>query len=462
MATQAFEYLDKACLAATSGPLGCSNAPTWELLIDGQPPVEALQQALRWLCVAYPTCAAIVVPHDGTPETAKNFQWSWPDSAASGASQSLDHMLEFHDLRMAPAAAADHLRDGVHDRFLDLFKRPPLQLILAWLPENRARLFVKQHHGLADGRAMIEMLPDLAAFLNHALAGTQPDAQQLQVVPRRAELDAFDLTPWQRRMLLLGGIGEYVQSAFVSLRRPLSVLKQNASLDYSGGNRTLHVPIDPGQLQAWKEAAKRGGGNLNWMMAAAFMVANKRWNEAQGVKITRMNATTAAETRPRGQNWRSFANHLAFHIPDIDFTRFHAVADVMPEIQRQVQAQNARRAHLKRYLFERWFALTLKMADFRKLLFASPRTVVNLNFSNVLAIPIPRLHGPGWQVTDVRVATPLIPRTAIVLTLTNYDGAATLNFNYKASVASHAEVAQLVEVFHSEVEQFVASQAVAP
>ena len=453
MATQPFEYLDKACLAATSGPLGCSNAPTWELLIEGQPPVEALQQALRWLCVAYPTCAAIVVPHDGTPDSAKQFLWSWSEAPP------LDEMLEFHDLRDAPTGAEAHLRDLVHDRFLDLFTRPPLQLILAWLPENRSRLFVKQHHALADGRAMIEMLPDFAALLNHALAGTQPSASELQVIPRRAELDAFDLTPWQRRLLLFAGIGEYVRSAFVSLRRPLSVLRQNVSLDYSGGNRTLHMPIPAELVQSWKETAKRTNGNLNWMLAAAFMVANQRWNEAQGVKITRMNATTAAETRPRGQPFRSFANHLAFHIPDIDFTRFHGIADVMPEIQRQVKAQNERRAHLKRYLFERWFALTLKMADFRKLLFASPRTVVNLNFSNVLAIPIPRLLGPGWEVTAVRVSTPLIPRTAIVLTLTNYDGAATLNFNYKASVATQAEVAQLAEIFHTEIAHFVAQAA---
>ncbi len=453
MPTQAFEYLDKACLAATSGPLGCSNAPTWELLIAGQPSPDAVRQALRWLCVAYPTCAAIVVPQGGTADSAKQFAWSWPDTPP------IDQLFEFHDLREQPAEAADRLRDAVHDRFLDLLTRPPLQLILAWLPEQRARLFVKQHHGLADGRAMIEMLPDLAAFLNHAQAGTQPMPQQLAVIPRLPELSAFDLTPWQRRWLLLAGIGEYIRSAFVTLRRPLSVLKQNVSLDYSGGNRTLHVPLSAGQLQAWKDAARRAGGNLNWMMAAAFMVANQRWNEAQGVHVTRMNATTAAETRPRGKPFRSFANHLAFHIPDIDFTRFHGIADVMPEIQRQVKAQNDRRAHLKRYLFERWFALTLKMADFRKLLFTSPRTVVNLNFSNVLAIPIPRLEGPGWQVTDVRVSTPLIPRTAIVLTLTNYDGAATLNFNFKASVASQAEVQQLIDVFLAEVAEFVSAQA---
>ena len=98
------------------------------------------------------------------------------------------------------------------------------------------------------------------------------------------------------------------------------------------------------------------------------------------------------------------------------------------------------------------------MADFRKLLFSSPRTVVNLNFSNVLAIPIPRLQGPDWQVTDVRVSTPLIPRTAIVLTLTNYAGAATLNFNFKASVATQADVQELIGVFQAEVAQFVAAQ----
>ena len=42
-----------------------------------------------------------------------------------------------------------------------------------------------------------------------------------------------------------------------------------------------------------------------------------------------------------------------------------------------------------------------------------------------------------------------------MLTLTNYDGTATLNFNFKASVVTHAEVQELIDVLLAEVTAFV-------
>lgn len=446
-----FDYLDKACLAATSSAHGCSNAPTWELEIEGQLTVAELKVALGWLCQAYPTCGATVVPLDGNPLTAKHFAWQWQDRPP------LANMVEFHDLREAPDDALAELRDAVHDRFVDLFTTPPLLLVLAWLPGLRAQLFVKQHHALADGHAMVDMLPDFAELLNHARHGSAP--QTLSVIPRRAELDAFAETQWLRRWRLLGGVWEYVKSAWKSLFHPLTELKQNLSLDYSGGNRTLHVDVPEAQILEWKSAAKAQGGNLNAMLCAGFLVANRRWNELQGVQVQRMNATTAIDFRPRDQPFRSFANHLGFHIPDLNHAQLRSIDTAMPEILAQVRAQNARLAHRRRYFLERAVALSLKMQDFRKLLFSSPRTVVNLNFSNLQALPLPLLHGEGWQVTAVRVNTPLIPRTAIVLTVTNYAGDTTLNFNFKASVVQRQDVEALCGMFLEEVTRFVDSAA---
>ena len=447
MTQQPFDYLDKACLAATNGPAGCSNAPTWTLWLEGQPAVDEFRLALRWLTTAYPTCAARVVALDATNgdvDSARSFAWQW-DSPVLDAT--LDKMVVFHDLRQATPADIDALRDHVHDLFLDLHAAPPLLLVLAWLPDGRAVLHLKQHHGLADGRAMIEMLPDLAAFLNHARAGSEPTPAQLAVVPRRAELDAAGKTPGQRRWMLWQGVWEYVTSAVRTIRRPLTQLRQNLSLAYEGGNRTLHVPLPQPTIEAWKVAAKQSGGNLNAALVAGWMVANRMWNEAHGTPVTRMNATTAIDLRPRGVPFRSFANHLGFHIPELLAPELASVGAAIPVIHAQVQAQNAREAHLRRYFFERWFALQLRLGAFRKLLFEAPKTAVNLNFSNVLAMPIPRLAGPGWAVTQVDVSTPLIPRTAIVLTVTNYAGAATLNFNWKNSVATRADVEALRDAF---------------
>lgn len=443
-----FDYLDKACLAATNGPSGCSNAPTWTLWLDGQPGAEELRQTLRWLTTAYPTCAARVVALGADPQTAKNFAWEWDSPVAEAT---LASMVEFHDLREDDGPALDRLRDEVHDRFLDLHTTPPLLLVLAWLAEGKSALFLKQHHGLADGRGIVEMLPDLGRFLNHARAGTTPEPAELAEVPRRSELEAIAATPWRRRWLACLGVLEYTRSAFRTLRHPLTPLRQNLSLVYTGGNRTLHKQVTPDELSAWREAAKRAGVNLNAALIGAWMVANRRWNEAHGVHVARMNATTAIDLRPRGVPFRSFANHLGFHIPDLLAPELASVTAALPSIHAQVHAQNARQAHLRRYFFERWFASLLSLGAFRQLLFSAPKTVVNLNFSNVLALPIARLEGPGWRVTDVHVSTPLIPRTAVVLTVTSYDGAATLNFNWKDSVVPRAEVEELADIFRATI-----------
>lgn len=447
---QPFDYLDKACLASASREHGISNAPTWELVLAGQPDPAAVRQALQWLCAAYPWCGALAVPLDGPPETAAAWAWAWNDAAP------MDALFDYRDLREGPPEELHALRETIHDNYLDLLTTPPLRLTLVWLPEGQGRLFFQQHHGLADGRGFIELLGDFGRLLNHALAGTQPDAAQLAPVPRRPELEALNLTTWQRKWLTLGGLWEYLRGLAVSLRRPVGTLRQNASMDYTGANRTVHVPMAPEQIEKWKQAAKRAGANLHTLLLSTLFVAQKRWNEEAGVVVGQVNMTVVAETRARDGSFRSFANHLAWLIPQVDLARLTTVAQVIPAAQQQLAEQSARRAHIKRYLLERGIVLGLKMDALRKMLFGSKHTVVNLNFSNVLAIPIARLQGPGWRVTDVRVTTPTMPRTAVVLTVTSYDGAATLNFNFKASICKRHEIERLAALFSEELERFAA------
>lgn len=447
---QPFDYLDKACLASASRQQGVSNAPTWELVLEGQPAPQAVRQALQWLCVAYPWCAALAVPLGAPPATAAAWAWSWHDDP------DIDALFEFRDLRTAADPELDALRDRIHDNFMDLLATPPLHVTLVWLPQGQCRLFLQQHHGLADGRAFIELLNDFGVLINHALLGTPPSPQQLAPVPRRPELEALGLTLWQRKWLTWSGLWEYLRGLAVSLRRPVCTLKQNASMDYRGANRTVHIAVQPEQLERWKQAARRAGANLHGLLVTTLFVAQKRWSEEGGVEVGQVNMTVVAETRPRDGSFRSFANHLAWLIPQIDLSGVKTVAPVLAEVQKQLAEQAARRAHLKRYLLERGIVLGLKMDAFRKMLYASKHTVVNLNFSNVLAIPIARLEGRGWRVTDVRITTPTMPRTAVVLTATSYDGRVTLNFNFKASICRREEVERLAMLFLQEIDGFSA------
>ena len=449
--SQAFDYLDKGCFAGTSGEQGCSNAPTWELVIDGQPTAEAVHQALTWLCTVYPICNAIVRPLDGPSDVAADWEWTWQTG------QNVARLLDFKDLRDAPAADLLALRDAVHDRFLDLLTTPPLHVTLAWVAEGRSHLFFLQHHGIADGRAFVELLTDFAKFLDHAVQGTVPDPTALTRAPRLPELEAFGLTIWQRRWLAIGGFFEYLRGLGVSLRRPVSNLRQNASVDYTGSNCTIYVPVAATLVERCKAAAKAKGANFNALLMAAHFIANKRWNEEVGIAVRHLNMTVVAENRPRGGSFRSFANHLCWLIPQVDVVLAPTLLQVMPMAQRELKAQMARRAHIKRYFLERLIVLRMQLGSLRRMIYGGKHTIVNLNFSNLLALPIGRLEGEGWRVRDVLVTTPTMPRTGVVLTATSYDGAVTLNFNYKASICKQAEVERLSAIFMEEIAQFAES-----
>ena len=264
--------------------------------------------------------------------------------------------------------------------------------------------------------------------------------------PRRAELEALALSPWERRRLFVGGIWEYLRGLWAGIRLPVSELRQNRSLDYTGGNRTLHLTRPSGLLDERSAAAKTAGGNLNTLIIAWLFEANRRWHGQLGEQPQRVNMTLIAETRPRS-GFDSFANHLTSFIVDLRLDQVGDTRALMLAAHQQLRAQAARRAHLRRYLVERWMVLALRMGDLRKMLFSAGPTVINLNLSNMLAIPIPTIAGEGWRVTGALISTPTTPRTGIVLTVTRCEGVVSFNFNYKTTVVSQEEVEQLVAQF---------------
>ena len=430
--TLPFDFLDKVCFAATDAAQGTSNAPTWELVLDGHLPEPALREALWLLALRFPVVTATVAPEEGDRQTAKRWSWVLRDAA-----------IPLEVVALDGADALTELRHRLCDRFVDLTQEGGLQVVLATLPEGQ-RLFVKQHHGLADGRAMLTLLTELAGFIRAAERGEPMSVAA--PYPRRAELEALALSPWERRRLFVGGIWEYLRGLWAGIRLPVSELRQNRSLDYTGGNRTLHLTRPSELLDERSAAAKRAGGNLNTLIIAWLFEANRRWHTTLGDRPQRVNMTLIAETRPRS-GFDSFANHLTSFIIDLRLDQVGDTRALMLAAHPQLRAQAARRAHLRRYLVERWMVLALRMGDLRKMLFSAGPTVINLNLSNMLAIPIPTIAGDGWRVTAALISTPTTPRTGIVLTVTRCEGVVSFNFNYKTTVVSQGEVEQLVAQF---------------
>jgi hypothetical protein len=430
--TLPFDFLDKVCFAATEAAQGTSNAPTWELVLEGHIPTPSLQEALRLLALRFPLLTATVAPSKGDATTAKRWVWLLRDAE-----------IPFEQVDVADDGALTALRHQLCDRFIDLTKEGGFEVVLATMPQGQ-RLFVKQHHGLADGRAMLTLLTELAAFIRAAERGEA--VAVAAPYPRRAELEALALSSWEQRRLFLGGVWEYLRGLWAGIRKPVSELRQNRSLDYTGSNRTLHLTRPAALLDARAATAKAAGANLNALIIAWLFESNRRWHAQLGEQPQRVNMTLIAETRPRS-GFDSFANHLTSFIIDLRLDQVGDARALMLTAHRQLREQAARRAHLRRYLVERWMVLSLRMGDLRKMLFSAGPTVINLNLSNMLAIPIPTIAGEGWRVTGALISTPTTPRTGIVLTVTRCEGVVSFNFNYKTTVVSQSEVEQLVAQF---------------
>ena len=108
---------------------------------------------------------ATVAPEEGDRESAKRWSWVLRDAA-----------IPLEVIALTDTAALTELRHRLCDRFVDLTQEGGLQVVLATLPEEQ-RLFVKQHHGLADGRAMLTLLAELAGFIRAAERGEPMSAQ---------------------------------------------------------------------------------------------------------------------------------------------------------------------------------------------------------------------------------------------------------------------------------------------
>lgn len=428
------DFVDKGGVAVTSAEHGCSATPTWHLVVRGRLDPDAVRAAVGDLLVRYPSLRSRIQSLDARPEYARRLRYA--HAPAIGA----DDVFDVVDLRGRPTAELDALADATCNRFLDQFTEPPMTVTMAILGDDESRLLVRQHHGIADGRAFIELLEDFAGFLDARLAGRAPAAEALAPIGRVPEIEVLGLGRARRAWWTVLGVGLLARAVLRGLARPTTPLLHNDSNDYTGANGTVHWVIDAGAVDAWRAAQKRVGASANSLLTAALFLANQRWHRALGRPLGRTNGSLIMETRPRDGSVRSFANHLATLEVELPLGRELDPAEAARAIQRQVDRQRQRSWPIKRQLFERVLVLALPIDAMRPMVFESRRPAYNLNLSNLIALPFPTLGGAGWQVDEVLITTPVTPRNGIVVTVIRYRDRVCFNANYAetAATAEHA------------------------
>jgi len=444
---QACEFLDKVCLAASSAEHGCTNCPTWDLEIEGTLDPEHLRTALGWLVQRYwPIRSRMEPVGDKELLAARRLRF------VVSPSLDVDEILEVVD---TDAEGLIQVQGQVRDRHLDWTQTWPLRLTLARVGTERAHLMVQQHHGLADGRAFMEMLDDLSDYLRHAAAGTTPE--DLSPVARRDEVTPIVRGAWRARWWTLVGWCWLVGLILRGIFRPLKPLWQNEATDYRGPNRTVHLDMDAALIDGWRPRWRQAGLSLNTVLTGALFLANQRWNLEHGVTAGKTNAWLIAETRPRDGSYDSFANHLASLIVDLPLHRDLPILDQLRRVHGQAKFRGRHKLHLKRHLFERAIGLAIPLGWLRKALLEPEPVPVNLNFSNLIPLTFPDLGGQRWRCPRVHITTPVSPRCAVVLTVIRYRGRLTFNFNHKASLVARPDVERLVQLFREALDDVIAA-----
>lgn len=435
-----FDYVDKGGLAVTSARHGRSGTPTWQLVVRGALDPAAVRSALGDLLVRYPSLTTRVQSLDAIPEYAKRFRYA-------GAHVDLDAVFAVVDLRGRPAAELEALIQATWDRQLDQFREPPFSLTMALTDGDACRLLFRQHHGIADGRAFIELLADFALFIRARERGAAPTPEQLLPIGRRGELEALGLSAATRLRYTIAGLGSLIGSVASAIFRPLAVLVYNESSDYTGANGAIRWVVAESALEGWRPARTDIGASLTSLLTGALFLANQRWHRELGRPLGRVSASLVMETRPRDGNFRSFANHLATLEAVLPLDRDLEPAAAVRSIHAQVKRQLVRKRPIKRLLCERALVAGMPLHKLHALVFDAKRPAFNLNFSNLIALDFPVLAGATWTVDEVLITTPVTPRNGIVLTVIRYNGRLCFNFNHVATAATAEQTARLAQLF---------------
>lgn len=450
-----FDYIDKGGLAVTSARHGCSGTPTWQLVVTGVPDPAAVRAALGDLLVRYPSLATRVQSLDAIPEYARRFRYA-------AATTEVDAMFELVDLRGRPPGDLEALIHTVWDRHLDQFRDPPVSLTMAITDDAHCRLLVRQHHGIADGRAFIGLLTDFAGFLRARERGEAPAPTALEPIGRRGELEALGLSPMTRARYMLAGFGSLTGSIAKAVLRPSAMLVQNESADYTGPNGTVRWVVDDSALDGWQRARKQLGVSQSALFTAALFIATQRWHRALGRRLGRANASLVMETRPRDGGFVSFANHLATLEVELRLDRDLDPADAARSLHAQLKRQQSKNRPIKRLVCERAIVAGMPLDKLQALVFDAKRPAFNLNLSNLIPLDFPVLSGAGWTVDEMLITTPVTPRNGIAVTVVHYNGRVCFNFNHAASAVTAAQTTELARRFRDALETLTGTRPSEP
>lgn len=418
--------LGKACLAGTSRAHGTTVAPTWTLTLEGEVGDDAIRRAFERVADAFPGSRATIRPVDALATHARRFVWQEHDACFP---------ITFVD------GPVDAVRSELLNHHIDLTEAPPVRVVVVGAAPRR-EVFVQQHHGLADGRAFIDFLKAFGAALEDVVQGRPSQLERRVALPETA---AFDRRPGQLALATARGARRYLREQAERRRRPLPPLPWNTKTAAPRTDGTIHLDRDFAELEALRPLRKRWGVGLNALLSAA-------WMRAIDGPPERLACELAAETRPRGGEFRSFANHLSMLFVTLEAAELDSLETAARRVQELSRVQVDDDAVAERALFRSWAVDVLPMDALRPRVLDDAEMQTQLAFSNLIALPFGPLAGDGWRVSRVRVTTPTLPPHGVLLTAVRYADTVTFNFNFDDTLVDAATVAGLAERFGAELD----------
>lgn len=462
------DYLDKLCLAGTRADLGVSSSPVWQLVIEGSFDEATARAAISRLVARYPLLASKV-------RAAKaGQQWQRASRLVYEVDEApdLDEIFAVVDVR-ADAADENHfesLQRRIFDNVIHPVEDYPIHFTWARTADDAGVLFLQQNHGIADGKATFELIADFCDCYDAASSSAATAAESVDVEVGKLPEDVVAVPGWLRRhWYRFCGFFEHLAQLTRATIHPPQPLVCNVSRDFSGPNDVEHLLLDDDLVEGLRPFREALGLSVNDFIGGALAKALERWSAAQGVPVSRFNFLVVADARPRqpGRPLRSFANHLCSFLVDLDVPRLGSARAMAEAIHNQVKRQHERAAQIKKLLLEIMVTRLLPIDRISKLIFETPRAVLNYSFSNLIPIS-PRSHGgrfatSSWRAEALRIMTPSPFLQGVNTTVIRYAGQLCFNFNFKASVVDQPAVCALIDAFLAALEELIdeASEAAA-